>query len=142
MSSRLMPAIAAAAALFAATSSIASPPPVPDSMLDGLQWRLVGPFRAGWSTMAAGIPEQPNVFYFGAAGGGVWKTDSAGATWESVSNGLESAPVGAIAIAPSDPKTLYVGMGHPEPRYDIAAGDGIEVPSAWREGGTILRWAE
>ncbi len=51
------------------------PAAIPDSMLDGLQWRLVGPFRAGWGTMAAGIPEQPNTFYFGAAGGGVWKTD-------------------------------------------------------------------
>lgn len=125
MSSRVMPAIAAAAALFAATSSIAAPPAIPDSMLNGLEWRLVGPFRAGWGTMAAGIPDQPNVFYFGAAGGGVWKTDSAGATWQPMSDGLESAPVGAIAIAPSDPKTLYVGMGHPEPRYDIAAGDGM-----------------
>ncbi len=125
MSSRFMPAIAAAAALFAATPSIAAPPAIPDSMLGGLEWRLVGPFRAGWSTMAVGIPEQPNVFYFGAAGGGVWKTDSAGATWQPMSEGLESAPVGAIAIAPSDPKTLYVGMGHPEPRYDIAAGDGL-----------------
>jgi photosystem II stability/assembly factor-like uncharacterized protein len=98
---------------------------IPESMLNGLQWRLVGPFRAGWATMAAGIPDQPNVFYFGAAGGGVWKTDNAGATWQSTSDGLESAPVGAIAIAPSDPKALYVGMGHPEPRYDIAAGDGV-----------------
>ena len=65
------------------------------------------------------------MFYFGAAGGGVWKTDNAGATWQPMSDGLDSAPVGAIAIAPSDPKTLYVGMGHPEPRYDIAAGDGL-----------------
>ena len=98
---------------------------IPDTQLQGLQWRLVGPFRAGWSTMAAGIPDQPDTFYFGAAGGGVWKTGNAGATWQPMSDGLESAAIGAIAIAPSDPKTLYVGTGHPEPRYDIAAGDGL-----------------
>ena len=108
-----------------ASAAIAAPNDIPDSALNGMSWRLVGPFRAGWGTMAAGIPDQPNVFYFGAAGGGVWKTDNAGATWQAISDGLESAPVGAIAIAPTDPKTLYVGMGHPEPRYDIAAGDGM-----------------
>src|SRR5689334_5775969 len=127
MSPRSLRSLLTAFAVLAVATVVASAAQtdIPDSMLDGLQWRLVGPFRGGWGTMAAGIPDQPNVFYFGAAGGGVWKTDSAGATWESVSNGLESAPVGAIAIAPSDAKTLYVGMGHPEPRYDIAAGDGM-----------------
>jgi photosystem II stability/assembly factor-like uncharacterized protein len=113
-----------ATALIASTS-LAATSDIPDSMLNGMSWRLVGPFRAGWGTMAAGIPDEPNTFYFGAAGGGVWKTDNAGATWRPMSDGLESAPVGAIAIAPSDAKTLYVGMGHPEPRYDIAAGDGM-----------------
>jgi photosystem II stability/assembly factor-like uncharacterized protein len=94
-------------------------------MLAGLQWRLVGPFRGGWGTMAAGIPDQPDTFYFGTAGGGIWKTGNAGATWQSMSDGLESAAIGAIAIAPSDPNVLYAGTGHPEPRYDIAAGDGL-----------------
>jgi photosystem II stability/assembly factor-like uncharacterized protein len=124
----ILPAFVAAIAFSGAVAAATPPHPqgdIPDSMLTGLQWRLVGPFRAGWGTMAAGIPDQPSTFYFGAAGGGVWKTDSAGAVWEPMSNGLESAPVGAIAIAPSDAKTLYVGMGHPEPRYDIAAGDGM-----------------
>ena len=123
---RHMLSASTAALIFVASIAVpAAQSSIPDSMLAGPQWRLVGPFRAGWGTMAAGIPEQPNVYYFGAAGGGVWKTDSAGATWQPMSDGLESAPVGAIAIAPSDPKTLYVGMGHPEPRYDIAAGDGM-----------------
>ncbi|MEO5622118.1 MAG: hypothetical protein ABIO74_03995, partial [Dokdonella sp.] len=51
-----------------------TPNGVADAQLNGLQWRLLGPFRGGWATMAAGIPDQPNTFYFGAAGGGVWKT--------------------------------------------------------------------
>jgi photosystem II stability/assembly factor-like uncharacterized protein len=99
--------------------------PIPANMIDGPSWRLVGPFRGGWGTMAAGIPDQPDTFYFGSAGGGVWKTDDAGATWQSMSDGLESSAIGAIAIAPSDPNILYVGTGHPEPRYDIASGDGL-----------------
>ena len=84
------------------------------------QWRLVGPFRAGWGTMAAGIADQPDTFYFGAAGGGVWKTTDAGATWQPMSRGLADASIGAIAIAPSNPKVIYAGSGQPEPRYDIA----------------------
>ena len=95
------------------------------SQLDGLQWRLVGPFRGGWATMAAGIPDQPDTFYFGAAGGGVWKTRDAGATWQSVDNGLDDAAIGAIAISASNPDVLYAGSGHPEPRYDIQSGNGI-----------------
>jgi len=60
---------------------------IPDTQLNGLIWRLVGPFRAGWGTMAAGIPDQPDTFYFGAAGGGVWKTTDAGNTWQPMSDG-------------------------------------------------------
>lgn len=107
------------------TSSALASPTIPDASLNGLQWRLVGPLRAGWSTMAVGIADQPNTFYFGAAGGGVWKTDDAGETWHSMSDGLDSASIGAIAVAPSNPKTLYVGTGQPEGRYDLAAGDGV-----------------
>ncbi|MBL0162815.1 MAG: hypothetical protein IPP82_03930 [Xanthomonadales bacterium] len=93
--------------------------------LNGLEWRLVGPFRGGWGTMAAGIAEQPDTFYFGAAGGGVWKTTDAGATWQSMSNGLDDAAIGAIAISDSDPQVIYAGSGHPEPRYDIQSGNGL-----------------
>jgi photosystem II stability/assembly factor-like uncharacterized protein len=105
----------------------------------GMQWRLLGPFRAGWGTMAAGAADQPDTFWFGAAGGGVWKTVNAGATWQPVSEGLASAPVGAIAVAPSNANVVYAGMGHPEPRYDIAAGDGMyrsdDGGAHWRHAG-------
>jgi photosystem II stability/assembly factor-like uncharacterized protein len=119
----------ALAFLFALTAlpAIAAPTPqqIPEAQLNGLTWRLVGPFRAGWGTMAAGIPDQPDTFYFGAAGGGVWKTTNSGQTWQPMSDGITDAAIGAIAIAPSDPKVLYAGAGHPEPRYDIAAGNGV-----------------
>jgi len=76
--------------------------------------------------MAAGIPDQPDTFLFGAAGGGVWKTTNAGRTWVPIFDGSgPSSSIGAIAVAPSDSAVLYVGTGQPEPRYDIASGDGL-----------------
>ena len=96
-----------------------TPVPTPD-----LHWRLLGPFRGGWATMVEGVPDAPDTFYFGAAGGGVWKTTNGGNTWTSIfDNG--PASIGAIAIAPSDPNVIYVGTGQPEPRYDITAGLGV-----------------
>lgn len=113
--------------------------PVDSAQLDGLQWRLVGPFRGGWGTMAAGIADQPDTFYFGAAGGGVWKTDDAGATWRPMSDGLADAAIGAIAISASNPEVLYAGSGHPEPRYDVQSGNGLYKSSDggqhWQHAG-------
>lgn len=92
---------------------------------DSLHWRLVGPFRGGWATMAVGVPSQPDTFYFGAADGGVWKTDNAGRTWQPLMQHEKSASVGALAVAPSNPDILYAGTGQVAARYDIAAGDGV-----------------
>ncbi|HJS89770.1 MAG TPA: hypothetical protein VJ738_07375 [Steroidobacteraceae bacterium] len=89
-----------------------------------LRWRLIGPFRGGWATMATGVPGEPDTFYFGAAGGGIWKTIDAGRTWQSVGDSLPPA-IGALAIAPSDPATIYVGTGQVAPRYDVGSGRGV-----------------
>lgn len=102
---------------------------------DGLRWRLIGPYRAGWATVAVGVPSQPNVYYFGAAGGGVWKSTDAGHSWVSVFD-AQAASIGAVAVAPSDANVVYVGSGQPQPRYDTAAGDGVY---ASRDGGKT--WA-
>ena len=96
----------------------------PEDIASALRWRLIGPFRAGWGTAVAGIPDQPDVYYFGAAGGGVWKTTDAGHTWSSIFDRGPPA-IGAIAIAPSDPRTIYVGTGQITTRYDVAAGAGM-----------------
>ncbi|MBL6749845.1 MAG: hypothetical protein ISP90_04950, partial [Nevskia sp.] len=98
----------------------AAPVPLPD-----LSWRLLGPFRAGWSTVATGIPDRPDTFLFGAAGGGVWMTRNAGLSWQPVSDAAGIESVGALAIAPANADVIYAGGGQPEPRYDIAAGGGM-----------------
>ena len=111
---------------------------LPDRALDGLNWRLVGPQRAGWSTTAAGIADQPDTFYFGAAGGGVWKTVNSGRTWQPI---IDHGPasVGALAVAASDPRVIYVGTGQVTSRYDIAAGEGVfksvDGGTSWRSVG-------
>jgi len=94
--------------------------PLPDA-----EWRLVGPFRAGWATAVAGVEGVPERAYFGAAGGGVWRTDDAGRTWRSVFAGERSASIGALVVAPSDPDVLYAATGQATTRYDIMAGDGV-----------------
>jgi len=131
--------------LFAITSNgqrrqpASTTPSTQTDVLKVLQWRSIGPFRAGWSTCAEGIPDQPEVFYFGAAVGGVWKTDDAGRTWMPLFQHEAAASVDAIAIAPSNPKILYVGTGQVETRYDIAAGNGVyrsdDGGETWRHLG-------
>ena len=109
---------------FPPSAPLAAPGPVPQSAYAALRWRLIGPFRGGWATMAAGVAGQPNTFYIGTAGGGVWKTLDAGRTWRSIGRHLPPA-IGAIAVAPSAPDTVYVGTGQAAPRYDIGAGRGV-----------------
>jgi len=113
--------------------------PADPSLYGDLRWRLVGPFRGGWATCAEGIPDQPSTYYFGAAAGGVWKTEDAGETWSPVFDHESAASVGALAIAPSDPRILYVGTGQIQARYDVASGDGVfrsdDGGKTWRHLG-------
>ncbi|HEY6951863.1 MAG TPA: hypothetical protein VI758_05615, partial [Bacteroidota bacterium] len=103
----------------------ALPQNIPGDAFRAMQWRLVGPFRAGRSIAAAGIPGNPYVFYFGSVDGGMWKTVNAGVTWKSIGEGLTNPSIGAMAIAPSDPNVIYVGTGEADLRSDITYGDGI-----------------
>jgi photosystem II stability/assembly factor-like uncharacterized protein len=124
--SRLMPGLAlACCALVARPVPAAGNATVAPSMLDGLEWRLLGPFRSGWSTMAVGVAQQPDTYYSAYAGGGVWKTTDGGQTWKPVLDSQPAVTIGALAVAPSDPQVVYVGTGQPEERYDIGAGNGV-----------------
>ncbi|MEZ5497915.1 MAG: hypothetical protein R3E77_00660 [Steroidobacteraceae bacterium] len=109
---------------------------------DGMQWRLIGPFRSGWSTMAGGIADEPDTYYSGYAGGGVWKTTDSGRTWRPVFDGQPAAAIGAIAVAPSNPQVIYVGTGQPEQRYDIGSGNGVYRSSDGGASWTSLGLAD
>src|SRR5438094_4103024 len=80
-----------------------------------MQWRLVGPHRAGRVTSVAGIPGQPAIYYFGTPGGGVWKTTNGGRVWKPIFDDAHVASIGAIALAPSNPEIIYVGTGEETP---------------------------
>src|ERR1700704_1776165 len=81
-------------------------------LLSGLEWRNVGPFRAGRVSAVSGAIGQPGVFYVGTPNGGVWKTTSAGETWYPIFDSVRSvSSIGAVEVAPSDPNVIYVGTG-------------------------------
>jgi len=90
-----------------------------------MHWRMVGPFRGGRTIAATGVPGEPDHFYFGAVGGGVWESENAGRTWNPIFDGQPIASIGAIAVAPSNPKVLYVGSGEADMRSDISYGNGM-----------------
>ncbi len=98
---------------------------VPENTYQELHWRMVGPFRGGRTRAAAGVPSQPNVFYVGQVNGGVWKTDDYGRTWNPIFDSQPTQSIGAIAVAPSDPNTIYVGSGEGLHRPDLSVGNGI-----------------
>ena len=91
----------------------------------GLHWRLIGPFRGGRALAVTGVPGEPNHFYFGAVDGGVWESDDAGRTWKPIFDNENIASIGSIAVAPSNPRIIYVGSGEADMRSDIAYGNGM-----------------
>ena len=97
----------------------------PESLYQGMRWRMIGPFRGGRTRAACGVPSEPNVFYIGAVDGGVWKSDDYGRTWRPIFNHEPTQSIGAIAVAPSDPKIIYVASGEGLQRPDLSVGDGI-----------------
>ena len=95
------------------------------SLYGDLQWRAIGPFRGGRTVGAAGVVQQPNVFYIGVNNGGVWKTTDYGQTWAPLFDDQPTQSIGAIAVAPSDPNIVYVGSGEGLQRPDLSVGDGV-----------------
>jgi photosystem II stability/assembly factor-like uncharacterized protein len=112
---------------------------VPADQLNGLKWRLIGPFRGGRVVAVTGVPGDPTTFYFGAVDGGIWKTTSAGSVWSPIFDNQTVASIGAIAVAPSDPKIIYAGTGESDIRSDLASGNGVyksvDAGSTWTRVG-------
>ena len=110
------------------------------SVFGALQWRSIGPLRGGRSITSAGSASRPFEYYFGAVGGGLWKTTDGGTTWKPVTDGqLNSSSVGAVAVAESNPDVVYLGMGETELRGNIMQGDGVyksvDAGKTWKHIG-------
>ena len=99
--------------------------PVPPEYFSGLQWRMLGPFRGGRTDAVSGVPGRPNEFYSGSVNGGVWKTIDGGRVWQPVFDDHGIASIGALAVAPSAPDTVYVGSGESTLRDSTGFGNGV-----------------
>ena len=114
---------------FAGVSVFAVSPPAPQaSPVDpaaAMHWRQIGPPRAGRGRALSGVPSQPNTFYIGFDNGGVWRSTDFGNNWEPIFDKESTGSIGAIAVAPSNPRTIYVGTGAGIIRPDLATGNGI-----------------
>ncbi len=110
-----------------------------DGFLESLEWRQVGPFRGGRSAAVTGLPNHPDTYYFGATGGGVWKTLDGGRTWSNISDGSFGGSIGAVAVSTWDPNVIYVGGGEKTVRGNVSHGDGIwkslDAGKTWRHMG-------
>jgi photosystem II stability/assembly factor-like uncharacterized protein len=108
-------------------------------LYSGLRWRMIGPFRGGRVNAVSGVVGQPDTFYFGSVGGGVWKSSNAGRTWTPIFDSTNVASIGAIAVSTSNPNVVYVGTGEADMRDSIAYGDGVykstDAGATWKHLG-------
>ena len=121
---RRRPLLLPLAALFFLAGSAAAQP-FSETLFSEMRWRMIGPFRGGRTVAASGIPGNTNLFYAAANNGGVWKTTDAGRVWTPIFDDQPTGSIGALAVAPSRPDTLYVGSGEGLQRPDLSVGDGI-----------------
>jgi photosystem II stability/assembly factor-like uncharacterized protein len=108
-----------------------------EKLYEGLEWRCIGPWRGGRSAAVTGVPEKPMLFYFGATGGGVWKTTDGGQRWENISDGFFGGSIGAISVSESDPNVIYAGGGEVTVRGNTSFGHG-----AWKSTDAGASWTQ
>jgi len=116
----------------------AAPAPITQydqKLFDAIQWREVGPFRGGRSATVTGVPGKPDLYYFGATGGGVWRTTDAGETWDNISDGFFGGSIGSVSVSESDPNVIYVGGGENTVRGNVSYGYG-----AWKSVDAGKTW--
>lgn len=112
------------------------------TLMSRLQWRNVGPYIGGRVVALTGVPGNSNLYYMGTVGGGIWKSTDQGLKWTNISDGKlpsASASIGAIAVAPSNPKIIYVGTGETDIRNTMIPGDGVfkstDAGKTWHYAG-------
>jgi photosystem II stability/assembly factor-like uncharacterized protein len=127
------------ACFFLLLTVAAAAQPVPQQLVNGLKWRLIGPFRGGRVVAVAGVPGDSTTFYFGSVNGGIWKTTDAGVVWTPIFDGQPVGSIGALAVAPSAPEIIYAGTGETDIREDISSGNGvyksIDGGATWTHSG-------
>ena len=106
-----------------------------ESLYNSIEYRLVGPFRGGRAGTVTGVNNNKNLYYMGTAGGGVWKTEDAGNSWESISDGYFGGSIGAVAVSESDPNIIYVGEGEQTLRGNVSSGKGM-----WKSNDAGESW--
>jgi photosystem II stability/assembly factor-like uncharacterized protein len=110
-----------------------------EKLYNAIEWRSIGPYRGGRSAAVTGVPSKPDLYYMGATGGGVWRTEDGGSTWENISDGYFGGSIGAVAVSEADPNVIYVGGGEKTVRGNVSYGYGmwksLDAGKTWSHTG-------